>query len=56
MADIIRTAKSGSNWTKNELNAYNISVTLVDSIPFFGVQLREIEPSVDDIVATSTIA
>ncbi|KIJ47466.1 hypothetical protein M422DRAFT_28800 [Sphaerobolus stellatus SS14] len=37
MANIIRTAKSGSDWTRNELLAYNIRVELQDATTFFGV-------------------
>lgn len=37
MANIIRSAKSGSDWTQNELFAYNIRVEFQDSATFFGV-------------------
>lgn len=36
MANIVRSAKSGSDWTINELKAYNIVVTLWDVATFFG--------------------
>jgi hypothetical protein len=36
MANIIRTAKSGSDWTINELDAYNIQIVFQDSATFFG--------------------
>ncbi|OBZ78038.1 hypothetical protein A0H81_01843 [Grifola frondosa] len=35
MAQLIRSAKSGSDWTNNELNAYNISVVYQDAATFF---------------------
>jgi len=35
MAQIIRTAKSGSSWGKNELKGYNIAVHSVDPSHFF---------------------
>src|SRR6266511_2150282 len=37
MAAIIRSAKSGSDWTSNELEAYNIVVQSEDMQTFFGV-------------------
>ncbi|KAI0255745.1 hypothetical protein BJV78DRAFT_1151243 [Lactifluus subvellereus] len=37
MATVIRSAKSGSDWTTNELQAYNIDVQLEDVATFFGV-------------------
>ena len=36
MANIIRSAKSGGDWTDNELRAFNISIINVDSATFFG--------------------
>jgi hypothetical protein len=36
MANIIRSAKSGSDWTTNELTAYNISIIEQDQDAFFG--------------------
>jgi hypothetical protein len=36
MANYIRKAKSGSDWTRNELEAYNIAVDYQDSATFFG--------------------
>lgn len=38
MANIIRSAKSGSDWTVNELDAYNIRVQLENTGTFFGGQ------------------
>lgn len=37
MAALIRSAKSGSDWTPNELAAFNITVRHVDVQQFFGV-------------------
>ena len=36
MANIIRAAKSGSDWGENELLAFNIHVQCVDAKTFFG--------------------
>lgn len=36
MANFIRSAKSGSEWTADELVAYNITVESVDAEAFFG--------------------
>ena len=36
MANIIRSAKSGGDWTDNELQAFNISIINVDTTAFFG--------------------
>ncbi|KAJ2681997.1 hypothetical protein IWW39_006168, partial [Coemansia spiralis] len=36
MASILRNAKAGSDWTINELRAYNINVVNVDESEFFG--------------------
>lgn len=36
MANLIRTAKSGSDWTAHELAAYNIRVEPQDAATFFG--------------------
>ncbi|KAF9470903.1 hypothetical protein BDN70DRAFT_939343 [Pholiota conissans] len=37
MANLVRSAKSGSNWTQAELDAYNITVISQDAATFFGV-------------------
>jgi len=37
MATLIRSAKSGSDWTQAELDAYNITVISQDAATFFGV-------------------
>ena len=36
MANIIRSAKSGSDWTRNELRAFNIQTVTDDVATFFG--------------------
>jgi len=36
MANLIRSAKSGSDWTQNDLRAFNITIQRVDSTVFFG--------------------
>ncbi|PCH33417.1 hypothetical protein WOLCODRAFT_111788 [Wolfiporia cocos MD-104 SS10] len=36
MANIIRSAKHGNEWTSNELEAYNISIAFQDAQTFFG--------------------
>lgn len=38
MAHLIRSAKSGSDWTLNDLESYNIHIQLQDALTFFGVQ------------------
>lgn len=40
MADLIRSVKSGSDWSRNELLAYNIIVHCQDPINFFGHELE----------------
>jgi hypothetical protein len=50
MANIIRSAKSGSDWTINEIKAYNIVVTLhQDVATFFGHPIRP-QPSVHPVI------
>jgi hypothetical protein len=39
MADLIRSAKSGSDWTTNELRAYNIKVSAQSPDKFYGQPL-----------------
>ncbi|KAJ7731490.1 hypothetical protein B0H16DRAFT_1583442 [Mycena metata] len=38
MADILRSAKSGNDWTENELAAYNIRVVEQSLGEFFGIE------------------
>jgi hypothetical protein len=49
MANIIRSAKPGSEWTINEINAYNIVVTLQDVATFFGHPILP-QPSVHQVI------
>jgi hypothetical protein len=37
MANLIRSAKSGSDWTQSDLDAYNIHVHVDDTATFFGI-------------------
>ena len=43
MANLIRSAKSGSDWSTNELLAYNITVQRQDVVNFFGNELGPID-------------
>jgi len=36
MANLLRTAKSGSDWTRAELDAYNIAIVPQTKAEFFG--------------------
>ncbi|KAF8336529.1 uncharacterized protein EI90DRAFT_3119778 [Cantharellus anzutake] len=38
MANIVRSAKSGSDWTRSELDSYHITIHQVDHLLFFGLQ------------------
>lgn len=60
MANLIRSAKSGSDWLSNELLAYNITVQIQDATEFFGHELGPIDhldpnlfSSVDPTIATN---
>ncbi|KAJ3569475.1 hypothetical protein NP233_g5024 [Leucocoprinus birnbaumii] len=46
MANLIRSAKSGSDWTRNELAAYNIECHRQRPLTFFGVEALP-QPRVD---------
>ncbi|KAG7449797.1 uncharacterized protein BT62DRAFT_1002106 [Guyanagaster necrorhizus] len=46
MANLIRTAKSGNDWTLNDLDSYHITLKQVDALSFFGLQELP-RPSVD---------
>ena len=39
MADIMRSAKSGSDWTHSDLDSYHITIHQVDHLLFFGLQV-----------------
>jgi hypothetical protein len=49
MANLIGSTKSGSDWTKNELRAYNITVAPQDVATFFGSPNLP-EPSVHQVI------
>ena len=36
MADIVRSARSGSDWTRNELRVFNIQTVMDNVVTFFG--------------------
>ncbi|KJA16459.1 hypothetical protein HYPSUDRAFT_219468 [Hypholoma sublateritium FD-334 SS-4] len=49
MAYLIRSAKSGSDWTPNELLAFNIQVVPTDATVFFGDPVLP-QPSISPII------
>jgi hypothetical protein len=53
MADLIRTAKSASDWTRNELRAYGISVRVVSPQSFFGRTPSEVAASAREFLVTA---
>jgi hypothetical protein len=53
MAQLIRSAKSGSDWSSHELRAYNIVVENQDAATFFGMENLPL-PSVDPALLTAT--
>jgi len=46
MANLIRSAKSGSDWTLNDLDSYHVTLNQEGPLPFFCLQELP-EPSVD---------
>ena len=46
MTDLIRSAKSGRDWTLSDLDAYNIRLVSQEAAQFFGVEVLP-DPSVD---------
>ncbi|KAF8905180.1 hypothetical protein CPB84DRAFT_1676753 [Gymnopilus junonius] len=52
MAQLIRSAKSGSDWTSNELAAYNITVVYQDAATFFEMPNLP-QPSINSNVLTT---
>ena len=46
MANLTRISKAGRDWTKAELDAYNITVVPEDATTFFGRSVLP-EPNVD---------
>src|SRR5262249_11101562 len=53
MANLIRSAKSGSDWSMNELMAYNISVHRTDFTRFFGHELGPIDHLDPNLLSTA---
>ncbi len=39
MANLIRSAKSGTDWTLNDLDSYHISLNQTDALTFFGLEV-----------------
>ncbi|KAI9446446.1 hypothetical protein H4582DRAFT_2052470 [Lactarius indigo] len=54
MAELIRNAKSASDWTRNELAAYNITVEYQDAATFFGTHNLPQPATIDPAVLTAT--
>lgn len=55
MSDIIRSAKSGNDWTSNDLIAYNIAIRRQSSETFFGYKPNTIPDTIDPAFLTATI-
>ncbi len=55
MANIIRSAKSGSDWTSNDLIAYNITIRRQSSDSFFGYTPNIIPDAIDPAFLTATV-
>ncbi|KAI0293288.1 hypothetical protein B0F90DRAFT_1763729 [Multifurca ochricompacta] len=53
MTELIRSAKSGSNWTSHELAAYNIVVEYQNAATFFGTDNLP-QPTVNPAILTAT--
>jgi hypothetical protein len=53
MAELIRSAKSGSDWTSNELAAYNILVEYQDAATFFGTPNLPLPATVNPAIFTA---
>ena len=49
MANIVRSAKSGCDWTINEINAYHIVITLQDVATFFRHPVLP-QPSIHQVI------
>ena len=54
MAELIRRAKSGNNWTWNELAAYNITVEYQNAATFFGTHNLPQPATINPAVLTAT--
>src|SRR6266566_882423 len=52
MANLIRSAKSGNDWTENDLEAYNIQLQFEDAASFFGDAILPL-PEIDEEILTT---
>jgi hypothetical protein len=52
MANLIRFAKSGHDWTENDLEAYNIQLQFEDAVTFFGDSILPL-PEIDEEILTT---
>ncbi|PCH35992.1 hypothetical protein WOLCODRAFT_134036 [Wolfiporia cocos MD-104 SS10] len=52
MSNLIRSARSGDDWTENDLEAYNIQIQLQDAATFFGDRNMP-PPTVDQEILTT---
>ena len=55
MANLVRSAKSGNDWTSNDLLAYNIEVYSQSSDMFFGYKPKTIPTTIDPDFLTATV-
>lgn len=56
MANLIRLAKSGSEWTPNDLRAFNIQVVREDSESFFGTANLPMPQNISPIIWNNVTA
>ena len=52
MANLVRSAKSGNDWTENDLEAYNIQLQFKDAATFFGDSILPL-PEIDEEILTT---
>ncbi|KAK0470594.1 hypothetical protein IW261DRAFT_1573028 [Armillaria novae-zelandiae] len=55
MANIICSAKSGSDWSSNDLISYNITIRRLSSDSFFGYKPHTIPDAIDPAFLTTTV-
>ncbi|KAL6306109.1 hypothetical protein BKA93DRAFT_841742 [Sparassis latifolia] len=55
MANITRSAKSGIDWTQNELQAYHIQVVEQDAIAFLGVPALPLSSVPQEVLTTASV-
>ncbi|KAK0218859.1 hypothetical protein IW262DRAFT_1062823 [Armillaria fumosa] len=55
MANIIRSAKSGRDWSSSDLISYNITIRRLSSDDFFGYRPNTIPDAIDPALLTATI-